>query len=214
MRPVRFAAVSLVAASLFASSAARADDKAPPAKPPADAPKPSEPAKHDDTKHDEVLRVEKAKTLVKELEEAIAKVKAATPIDAALLHTLMEALDRAKALANPAKPEELTAEEKKAVVDEAKKQGGADSPAANDPLNDWQEKAISKAFEGADLSEEETIKAKKIVGDWWKENLASTGDSKKQSDLKRKRDDDLEKAVGKKARKIINNLNAMGPGRR
>ena len=41
------------------------------------------------------------------------------------------------------------------------------------------------------------------------------GDSKKQSDLKRKRDDDLEKSVGKKkAQKVINNLNAMGPGRK
>ncbi len=41
------------------------------------------------------------------------------------------------------------------------------------------------------------------------------GDSKKTSDLKRRRDDDLEKAVGKKkAQKIINNLNSMGPGRR
>jgi hypothetical protein len=214
MRPIRFVAVSLFAVSLVAASVARADDKAPPAKPPAEGAKPGDAPKKDDAKKDEVLRVERAKKLVKELEDAIARVKAATPIDALLLQNLMEALDRAKTLASPAKPEELTADEKKAVLDEAKKQGGADSPPANDPLNDWQEKAITKAFEGADLSEEETIKAKKIVGEWWKENLASTGDSKKQSDLKRKRDDDLEKAVGKKARKIINNLNAMGPGRR
>ncbi len=214
MRPNRFVAIAFLAVSLTAAPAAHAEDKVPPAKPPAEGTKPGDVVKKDEAKKDEVLRVEKAKKLVKAIEDAIARVKAATQIDALLLQTLMEALDRAKSLAKEAKPEELTAAEKQAVIEEAKKQGGADAPAAADPMNDWQERAIAKAFEGADLNEEETIKAKKIVGEWWKENMASMGDSKKQSDLKRKRDDELENAVGKKARKIINNLNSMGPGRR
>jgi len=212
------AAAALAAASLCVAPAARADDppprRAPPGadgtKPGSDAPKPEEPKKDPAN-----LRVERAKLLVKELEDAVARAKAAQPVDALMLQILMTALDQAKLLAKPAKPDELTQEEKQAVVDEGKKQpdsGGAKDP--KDPISDWQEKAMEKAFADADLNEEESIKAKKIVGDWWKENLGATGDSKKVSDLKRKRDDDLEKALGKKARKVINNLNAMGPGRR
>lgn len=214
MRPIRTVASALFAVSLLAASSASAEDKAPPAKPPAEGAKPGDVGKKDDPAKDEVLRVERAKKLVKQIEDAIARAKAAAQIDALLLQTLMEALERAKSLAKEAKPEELTADEKKAVLDESKKQNGGGEPPAAGPMNEWQERAMAKAFEGADLSEEETIRAKKIVGEWWTENLASMGDSKKQSDLKRKRDDDLEKAVGKKARKIINNLNAMGPGRR
>jgi 3-oxoacyl-(acyl-carrier-protein) synthase len=213
------AAAALAAASLCVAPAARADDpvphRAPPpaadgGKPGADAPKPEEPKKDPAN-----LRVERAKQLVKELEDAVARAKAAQPVDAQMLQVLMTALDQAKLLAKPAKPDELTPEEKQAVVDEAKKQPDSATPKdPKDPTADWQEKAMEKAFADADLTEEESIKAKKVVGDWWKENLASMGDSRKQSDLKRKRDDDLEKAIGKKARKVINNLNAMGPGRR
>jgi 3-oxoacyl-(acyl-carrier-protein) synthase len=215
------AAAALAAASLCVAPAARADDpaprRAPPgtdgAKPGGDAPKADEPKKDPAN-----LRVERAKQLVKELEEAVARAKSAQPIDAQMLQILMTALDQAKLLAKPAKPDELTQEEKQAVVDESKKQPDAgapkDSKDPKDPMADWQEKAMEKAFADADLSEEESIKAKKIVGEWWKENLAAMGDSKKSSDLKRKRDDDLEKALGKKkAQKVINNLNAMGPGR-
>jgi hypothetical protein len=218
MRRNWIAAAFLAAASFCALPAARADDAPPPrrAPPPADGQKPApDDAKKDEPKKDPAtLRVERAKQLVKELEDAVARAKAAQPIDPQMLQVLLVALDQAKLLAKPAKPDELTAEEKQAVLDEAKKPPAADPNAPKDPLADFQEKALEKAFADADLSEEETIKAKKIVGDWWKENLASMGDSKKQSDLKRKRDDDLEKAIGKKARKVINNLNAMGPGRR
>lgn len=213
MRRAPIVLAGLLAATLAAAPRLRADDAAPPAGRTPDAPK----AGGGDARKDETtLRVERAKQLVKELETAVARVKAAQPLDPQLLQQLLLALEQARALAQPAKPAELTADEKKAVLDEAKKDAPADKPKdpAN-PLADWQEKALAKAFEGADLTEEESIKAKKVVGDWWPENLAAMGDSKKQSDLKRKRDDDLEKAVGKKkAMKIINNLNAMGPGRK
>ena len=70
----------------------------------------------------------------------------------------------------------------------------------------------AKAFDGADLSEEEQIKASTAISEWWdKAKLAwGGGDSKKVSDLKRDRDDKLEKLLGKKkAQKVINNLNGM-----
>lgn len=213
MRRAPIVLAGLLAAVLGASSRLSAEDAAPPAGKGPDAPK----AGGGDAKKDEAtLRVERAKQLVKELEASVARVKAAQPLDAQLLQQLLLALEQARALAQPAKPAELTADEKKAVLDEAKKDAGADKPKdPPNPLADWQEKALAKAFEGAELTEEEAIKAKKVVGDWWPENLAAMGDSKKQSDLKRKRDDELEKAVGKKkAMKIINNLNAMGPGRK
>jgi hypothetical protein len=210
MRHSRIAAFMLVVASLAAGTAS-ADDKVPP---PGKSPESGKQDPQKDPKKDEaVLRIERAKQLVKELEESIARVKAQPTIDATLLMQLQTALDQAKLLAQPAKPAELTADEKQAVIDEAKKK----EPPAKDATNDWADKALAKAFDGTDLSEEESIKAKQIVGDWWKENGAAwtAGDSKKMSDLKRKRDDDLEKAVGhKKAQKIANNLNAMMPGRK
>lgn len=213
MRLTSIVSASFLAAALVAASSVRAEDGPPPRRPPPGEVKKDE--GKDAKKDDAALRVERAKQVVKELEEAIVRAKAAQPIDAVLLQRLMEALSTAKALSLPAKPEELTEDEKKAVIDEAKKQSGADPAAPKDPASEWQERALSRAFDGADLSEEESIKAKAIVGDWYKESMGSMGDSKKVSDLKRKRDDDLEKAVGKKkAQKIINNLNSMGPGRR
>ena len=210
--------VIAVAMALFAASFARAED--PPKAPPAGT-KPEEPKK-DDAKKDEAkkdqaaLRVERAKKLVAEIEKEIARAKAAQPIDQDLLQRLFTMLDDAKALARPARPEELTDDEKKAVVDEAQKQAAPDpAKKGGDQGNEWAQKMLARAIEGAELSEDETKKAGTLIGDWWKESMASVGDSKKQSDLKRKRDDDLEKAFGKKkAQKIINNLNAMGPGRR
>lgn len=178
----------------------------PPAKPPADK---SDAAKKPAT----VSRVERAKALVKDLEAAIARAKAATPVDAHLLQSLFAALETAKALAKAATPEELTDEEKKAVVEAAKKDDPAAAAGGQGPLNDWQDRQFERAIEGADLSEEETLAARKVIGEWFRESMASRGDSKKTSDLKRKRDDDLEKALGKKARKVINNLNAMSPRR-
>lgn len=206
-----------VAAALFAASVARAEDP-----PGAGKPAPAKPdeAKKDDAKKDEAkketLRIERAKKLVAEIEQAIAKVKNAQPIDVDMLQRLMTMLDEAKALVRPARPEELTPEEKKAVVDEAQKSAPPEEPKKPaDGMNDWQARAMARAFEGADLTQDEEKKATPIIGEWWKENLASMGDSKRQSDLKRKRDDDLEKAIGKKkAQKVINNLNAMGPGRK
>jgi hypothetical protein len=210
MRTFRLAVVSLFACSMCCASMARADEGKPPA-----GKAPEAGAKHEggDAKKDaETIRVERAKALVKDLEAAIARAKAAPQIDAELLQKLTAALEQAKALAVPAKPAELTAEEKKAVVEEAKKQPGGDAP--KDQQSEMADRMFARAFDGADLSEEESIKARKIIGDWWSENMASMGESKKQSEIKRKRDDDLEKALGKKkAQKVINNLNAMGPGR-
>jgi hypothetical protein len=183
--------------------AVRAEDGPP--KPPADK---AEDAKKAAT----TLRVERAKALVRDLETALARAKAAAPVDAQLLQSLFAALETARALAKAATPAELTDGEKQAVLDEAKKDEPA--PAAQNALTDFQERALAKALEGADLDEEETLKARKVIGDWYRESMGSWGDSKKTSDLKRKRDDELEKALGKKARKVINNLNAMGPGRR
>ncbi len=212
MRNVRLAAISLLAVSMCCATALKADD-APPAAKPADSGGKDGAAKGADAKKEaETTRVEKAKALVAELEAAVARAKAAQPVDAELLSKLLAALEAAKALAVPAKPSELTADEKKAVLEEAKKQGG---PGPKDPGSEWADRQLAKAFEGADLNEEESVKAKQIIGDWYKDSMASIGDSKKQSELKRKRDDDLEKALGaKKAHKVINNLNAMGPGRR
>jgi hypothetical protein len=210
MRLRSVVAASLLAGTFCVAPASAGDDAPPPAKPPADAGKASDAKKDEPT-----LRVEAAKILLKELEEAIERVRATQPMDPQLLAKLMEARDRAKALANPAKPAELTADEKKAVVDEAKKDAAGGAPPPKDPGQEWAEKQLAKAFDGADLSEEESIKATKIIQDWFKEQQSAWGDSKKSSDLKRKRDDDLEKAIGaKKAHKVINNLNAMGPGRR
>jgi len=198
----RLVAISLLACSMCCATALRAEDAPPPAKP-ADSGKPA----GDPKKDAETTRIDKAKALVKELEDAVLRAKAAQPVDAQLLQKLLAALDAAKALTVPAKPSELTPEEKKAVIDEAKKQAG-------DPQSEAADRALAKAFEGADLTEEESIKAKQIIGDWYKDATASMGDSKKQSELKRKRDDDLDKSLGKKkAQKVINNLNAMGPRR-
>jgi hypothetical protein len=205
-----------VVAALFAASIARAEDPPGGGKPAAG--KPEDPKK-DEAKKDEAkketLRIERAKKLVAEIEQAIARVKAAQPIDQEMLQRLFTMLDEAKALVRPARPEELTAEEKKAVVDEAQKSAPPEEPKKGGEMNDWQARAMARAFEGAELSQDEEKKATPIIGEWWKENMASMGDSKRQSDLKRKRDDDLEKALGKKkAQKVINNLNAMGPGRK
>jgi len=217
MRNRTFGLVMAVAAALFAASVARSEDPPGAGKAPPQGAKPAEPKKDEAKKDQAQLRVERAKKLVAELEQAVARAKSAQPIDAELLQRLMTMLEDAKALAKPAKPEELTPEEKKAVVDEAQKQAaeGGGAKKGEGGMGEWQDRALARAFEGADLTEEESKKASEVVGAWWKDNLASMGDSKKQSDLKRKRDDDLEKAVGKKkAQKVINNLNAMGPGRR
>jgi hypothetical protein len=87
-------------------------------------------------------------------------------------------------------------------------------------LKSWEENAVAKAFEGADLGEEEQGKARTIISEWF----SATGparreaDWKRVNDLKRDRDDKLVQALGKKkAQKVINNLNAMsgwGPGRK
>jgi hypothetical protein len=226
MRPFRIAAVTAAAALALASTSfVAADDSPPTGKSPAAPPAQGADKGGDkgsqagaDAKKDEpAARIEKAKQLVKELEEAVARAKAAQPVDAALLQKLLTALDEARALTKPIKLADLTPEEKKALAEEFKKdaQDDAKPEPSKDPNADWAEKQLAKAFEGADLSEEEEIKAKKIIGDWFGEARGSFGDSKKTSDLKRKRDDDLEKAIGKrKAQKVINNLNSMAPGGR
>lgn len=202
---------SVFAVTLFAGSVVRAEDA-----PKTDGGK----AAGGEVKKDDAAtaRVDRAKQMVKELEDAVARARAAQPVDAQLLLALTQALDQARALAKPAKPEELTPDEKKAVVDDAKaKQGPGGDGGAKNPGQEWADKRMAAAFDGADLTEEEQIKAKKIIGDWWQDvqGAWTGGDSKKVSDLNRKRNDDLEKALGaKKAHKVINNLDAMKPGRK
>ena len=108
MRRTWITAFALAAGSLCLVPAARADDP-PPRRPPppstdgtkpgTDAPKPEEPKKDPAN-----LRVERAKVLVKELEEAVARAKAAQPVDAQMLQVLMIALDQAKLLTRRRSP--------------------------------------------------------------------------------------------------------------
>lgn len=165
-------------------------------------------------------RLERAKKLVQELETTITILKAAKTVDAETMKSLEKALEEAKKLAVPITVAELTDEEKKRIGAEFAKEAGGDPkdpPAAKDPPGgDWAKQALDNAFKDADLTEEEQVAASKIVGDWFPKSQKAwaSRDSKAVSDLKNDRDEALTKALGKKkAMKVINNLNAMGPGR-
>jgi hypothetical protein len=221
------AALVAVPGALATARTARAQEK-----PPADAGKGDE--KHADKGGDksgdksgksdaaQPSRQERARRIVQELETTIALLKAAKTADAETIKSLEKALEEARALAKPITLAELTEDEKKALAEELKKaaDGGKDpaGPEAGGKLpgDEWRKAAIDGAFRDADLSEDEQIEAKKIIQDWFDKSRAAqlTGDSKRVSDLKRQRDDQLEKALGrKKAQKVVNNLNAMGPRR-
>lgn len=241
-RSNRVSAVSaaLVVCALFAGplggSSARADDK-----PAGDGvkvdPKPN--GKGDgkvdgnaDPKKDpaQVARQEKAKKLVQELETTIAILKAAKTVDAESMKALEKALEDARALAKPMTLAELTDDEKLAIGDELRKQfekdgvaGGGDKGAGDKgpgegggPGDEWRKQALANAFKDVDATEEEQLAAGKVINEWFEKSRAAqfAGESKRVSDLKRARDEQLEKSLGrKKAQKVINNLNSMSRGR-
>ena len=161
----------------------------------------------------EALRQARAKKLVEQLEIALVAAKGAKQVDGELVKTLEGALVEAKKLALPIKLAELTEDEKTALIAEVRKQLENDKKdGGGDPMSDWQQQALAKAFDGVDLSEEDQIKSQDIIKDWFQKTQAarSGGDTKALSDLKRDRDTQLEKLVGrKKAQKLINNLNGM-----
>lgn len=169
-------------------------------------------------------RVEKAQDHVKalariqaDLNRTIAAVQTAgekAPEDLGerlgnLSDDLDAAVANARSLTKPITLAELTAAEKKAIQEALAKET---SEGEDDPLADWQKRALERALDGADLSEEQEFTATDIVSKWMTDAWASRkdGDSKRSSDLKRERDKALTKALGKrKARKVINNLNSM-----
>ena len=162
--------------------------------------------------------------LVRELEISVESARAARPRDAELVRALEESLEIARLLATPVTLADLSEEERRGVTDEVKKQlepvGLPEKNPLADPLRSWEENAVAKAFDGADLGDEEQVRARAIISEWF----ASTGparreaDWKRVNDLKRDRDDKLVQALGKKkAQKVIHNLNAMSgwvPGRK
>ncbi len=154
-------------------------------------------------------RVERAARVVKALEEAEKRAKAAPTLDLGYVALLEDALEDARAMTKPVTLAELTDEERDALAEELRDR--ADEGGGG--LNDWQKRALERAFEGSGLSEEDEAAATPIISAWYAEFLDARAarDSKAQSDLKRARDKELTKALGrKKARKLINNLNAIG----
>jgi hypothetical protein len=199
-----------------ATQPAAAQEKPEPGKPDAgkpDAPKPEMKPGADAQK--DATRQDRAKKLVVDLELALVAARGAAAPDAALIKVLESSLQTARKLAEPITLKELTDEEKRSIGEELRKQFEGDKrdgpPGAGGPA-DWQKQALSRAFEGAELGEEDEIKATEIISDWFTKSQAARigGDSKKSSDLKRDRDAALEKLLGKKkSQKVINNLNGM-----
>lgn len=226
MRPLAALSLAAVFAAALAvlplTGSARAED--PPAggagKPGASEPvKPGE--KGGKASPAQPTRLERAKRLVQELETTVTLLKATRTADPETLKALEKALEDARALAKPITLEELTEDEKRALGEELKKENGGDKDGKGDgggaPGDEWRKNALAGAFKDADLTEDEEIEAKKIISEWFDKNWAAVraGESKRVSDLKRDRDEKLEKSLGrKKAQKVVNNLNAMGPGRR
>jgi hypothetical protein len=219
------AAFALVLAPL---QAARADDKAPKAEGGKEGGGKEGDGKNGDPKNgdpkndararvneEQIARVERAKRLVRELETSIAVLKAAKTADVETIQSLEKALEDARKLAQPITASELTEEERKRLADEMKKDGEDAPPkdGGGGPGDEWRQRALAGAFKDADLSEAEQMTATKIINEWYPKSTAAwaSRDSKAISDLKRERDESLEKALGKKkAQKVINNLNAMG----
>lgn len=202
---------------------ASAQEPAPPAKPEGGKPEGGKPEagkgemKPADDAQREATHQERARKLVIELELALTAAKNAKTPDPALIKVLETSLEGARKLAEPITLKVLTDEEKRGIGEELRKQfegGGKDAgPTAGPPgANEWQKQALARAFEGADLGEEDEIKATEIISDWFTQSQAARvgGDTKKSSDLKRDRDAALEKLLGKKkAQRVINNLNSM-----
>jgi hypothetical protein len=119
------------------------------------------------------------------------------------------ALLEARKLTKPVTLAELTESERKALEEELRKE----TREQENPLQGWQQRAIERSLEGAELSEEQELAARDIISTWFADSLKARadGDSKRSSDLKRQRNKDLTKALGRKrARKVINNLDQMG----
>lgn len=165
-----------------------------------------------------VLRMVRTKRILTTLETVYEKERSAETPDTAMLDRLEKAMADAKALLKPIQPEELTETEREAL----KKALGADGKeeVAEEPENalpDWQQRALDRAFAGTELSEDEEATAAPIITDWFTKSwqARNDGDSKAVSDLKRRRDKALEKALGrKKSRKLINKINGAFGGRR
>ncbi len=159
-------------------------------------------------------RVERAARVVTALEEAEKRARAATPLDVSYVEQLENALEDARAMTKSVTLAELTDEEREALAEEIRDRAGDEDGGG---LNDWQKRALERAFAGTGLSEGEEVAATPIISEWYEGFLDARAarDSKAQSDLKRARDKELTKAIGKKkARKLINNLNAIGGRRR
>ena len=157
-------------------------------------------------------RVERAARIVTALEAAKARAEAQEVLEGAYIAQLDKALEDARAMTRPVTAAELTDAEKASLAAEL----GADA-GGGDPADDWRqramERALDTAFEDAGLSEEEETQATPIVESWYGEYLTARRerDSKRESELKKQRDADLRKLLGrKKANKVINNLNSMG----
>lgn len=172
-------------------------------------------------------RQSRARDLQKSLEQLRDGLREAGKLDAETAKALNLAIRQAMELARPVRLDELTDEERealeKALEAEAKRDGKKDGEQdddkedGDDSWGRFGKGLVDKALKGADLSEEEERGATAVISDWWKKAIEARadGDSKKSSDLKRERDDELEKLLGKKkSRKVINNLNQMAPGRR
>ncbi len=217
-----FAAFVLVSPRFVGTASAQ--EPAPPAKPEGGKPEQGKPEagkgemKPGSDAQREPTHQERARKLVIELELAITAAKNAKAPDPALIKVLETSLESARKLAEPITLKALTDEEKRGIGEEFRKQfegDRKDGGPGGDPTaggSEWQKQALSRAFEGAELSEEDEIKATEIISDWFTKSQAARigGDSKKSSDLKRDRDASLEKLLGKKkAQKVINNLNGM-----
>lgn len=223
MRPSRCAALALAALLAVSAPAVLAEDgpgaapgaKKEPSKEGKDA---KEGGKDDGVQSSAVTRLERAKRLVAELETHLTILRA-QKAEPELIAAVERALADARALAKPVTADELSAEEKKKLVEELKKELGGDEkqPPKESPFDDWRKRAMDAAFKDAELDEAEEGAATKIISDWFQKSEAArmSRDSKAMSDLKRDRDDALEKAIGrKKAQKVINNLNGMGGWKR
>ncbi len=123
---------------------------------------------------------------------------------------LESTLVEARKLTRPIKLADLTKAERKSLTAAVEK--ARDDKGDENPLSSWQERAMTRALEDADLDQDQEEAARSVIGAWFKKALEarSSGDSKLSSDLKRQRNKDLTKALGKKkARKVINYLDRM-----
>jgi len=144
-------------------------------------------------------RRERADALVASLEGLLAQLEKNGRLDEAVRKVLVDAIAKARLLAEPLKVAELTDDERAALEKQL-----------------FKERLVTKALEGAGLSQAETSKASELVSTWYSQSMAarSKGEAKQVGDLKRKRDKDLKSLLGRrKAQRVINNLNRLsGPG--